>query len=63
MLGALDDDAVAAFIAAAGPGSGSPLIAAGLRHLGGALAEAPDGRRARSAAWTATGPCSWSACR
>ena len=41
MLGALDDDAVAAFVAAAGPGSGSPLVAAGLRHLGGALAEAP----------------------
>jgi FAD/FMN-containing dehydrogenase len=43
MLGALDEDAVAAFIAVAGPDSGSPLTAAGLRHLGGALAEAPEG--------------------
>jgi hypothetical protein len=41
MLGALDDDLVAAFIAAAGPDSGSPLVSAGVRHLGGALAEAP----------------------
>ena len=49
MLGALDDDAVAAFIAAAGPGSGSPLVAAGLRHLGGALAEAPAGAGALGA--------------
>jgi FAD/FMN-containing dehydrogenase len=49
MLGALDDDAVAAFIAAAGPDSGSPLVAAGLRHLGGALAEAPEGSGALGA--------------
>jgi hypothetical protein len=38
MLGELTAEAVDAFVAAAGPGSGSPLITAELRHLGGALA-------------------------
>ncbi len=42
MLAELPDDAVAAFVAAAGPGSGSPLLAAELRQLGGALARVPD---------------------
>ncbi len=37
MLGELDDDAVDALVAIAGPGSGSPLVGAELRHLGGAL--------------------------
>ena len=49
MLGALDDDAVAAFIAAAGPESGSPLTTAVLRHLGGAIAESPEGAGALGA--------------
>jgi hypothetical protein len=38
MLGELDDAAIDAFVAAAGPGSGSPLVSAEIRHLGGALA-------------------------
>ncbi|MDA0183750.1 FAD-binding oxidoreductase [Solirubrobacter phytolaccae] len=42
MLGALDEDAVSAFVGAAGPGSGSTLVASELRQLGGAV-----GRRAR----------------
>ncbi|MCW2993472.1 MAG: linked oxidase domain protein, partial [Conexibacter sp.] len=37
MLGALDDAAVAAFVGAAGPDSGSSLLAAELRQLGGAI--------------------------
>jgi hypothetical protein len=35
LLGELDDAGAAAFLAAAGPGSGSPLAAAGLQQLGG----------------------------
>ena len=31
-------EAIAALVAAAGPGSGSPLVSVELRHLGGALA-------------------------
>jgi len=42
MLGELPGDAVQAFVAAAGPGSGSPLLAAELRQLGGALGRAPE---------------------
>jgi hypothetical protein len=41
-------EAVDAFVEAAGPGSGSPLLLAELRHAGGALASAPDGAGARS---------------
>lgn len=41
LLGELDEAAIEAFLAAAGAGSGSPLLAAELRQLGGALAEAP----------------------
>ena len=38
MLNDLDDEAIDALVAIAGPGSGSPLVGAELRHLGGALA-------------------------
>jgi FAD/FMN-containing dehydrogenase len=38
MLGELDGEAIDRFVAAAGPGSGSPLLSAEIRHLGGALA-------------------------
>ena len=41
MLGALPAAAVDAFVAAAGPDSGSPLLMAELRQLGGALARVP----------------------
>lgn len=37
MLGELTPAAIDAFVAAAGPGSGSPLVSAEIRHLGGAL--------------------------
>lgn len=43
MLGPLDEAAIDAFLAVAGEGSGSPLVAAELRQLGGALREAPAG--------------------
>jgi hypothetical protein len=39
MVDALDADAVAALVEAAGPGSGSPLVFVELRQLGGALRE------------------------
>ena len=42
MLTALPPDAVDAFVAAAGPGSGSPLTLAELRQLGGALERRPE---------------------
>jgi hypothetical protein len=42
MLGALTDEAIDAFVAAAGPGSGSALLLAELRHLGGALGRTGD---------------------
>jgi FAD/FMN-containing dehydrogenase len=38
MLDSLDDEAIDALVAIAGPGSNSPLVGAELRHLGGALA-------------------------
>lgn len=41
MLGSLPPEAVDAFVAAAGPGSGSTLLAAELRQLGGAMARTP----------------------
>ena len=37
MLNALDDDAIDALVAVAGPGSGTPLLMTELRHLGGAV--------------------------
>jgi FAD/FMN-containing dehydrogenase len=46
MLGALPDEAVDAFVAAAGPSSGTALLMAELRHLGGALGRAPEGHGA-----------------
>ena len=42
MLGALDDAAIAAFVAAVGPDADSPLLFAELRQLGGALAREPE---------------------
>ena len=43
MLGELDSTAIDRFLAAAGPGSGSPLVVADIRHVGGALRrERPD---------------------
>ena len=41
-------EAFDAFVRAAGPGSGSPLVVAELRHAGGALAVPPSGAGARS---------------
>ncbi|HYF27846.1 MAG TPA: FAD-binding oxidoreductase [Baekduia sp.] len=49
LLRALPDDALDAFLAVTGPGSGSPLLAAELRHLGGAFARTPEGAGARGA--------------
>ena len=52
LLTELPADAVRAFIAAVGPDSGSTLLSAEIRHVGGALAprgRARDGRRARHA--------------
>ncbi|HSD76737.1 MAG TPA: FAD-binding oxidoreductase, partial [Solirubrobacteraceae bacterium] len=49
MLGRLDDAAIDAFVAAAGPGSGSPLLLAELRHAGGAAGRAPQGHGATGA--------------
>jgi FAD/FMN-containing dehydrogenase len=45
LLDRLDDEAIDAFLRVAGPGS--PLVAAELRHLGGALAVPPPGAGAR----------------
>jgi FAD/FMN-containing dehydrogenase len=41
-------EAIDALVAAAGPGSGSPLLSVELRHLGGALARSHDGHGALS---------------
>nr|WP_282599982.1 FAD-binding oxidoreductase [Patulibacter sp. SYSU D01012] len=43
LLRDLPDEALDALVAAAGAGSGSPLLSAELRHLGGALARPVDG--------------------
>jgi hypothetical protein len=43
LLGDLPDDAIDAFVGAAGPDSGSPLLTAMIRHAGGALARPPEG--------------------
>jgi hypothetical protein len=37
MLGEIDDEIIDTFVAAAGPGSGSQLVSAEIRHVGGAL--------------------------
>jgi FAD/FMN-containing dehydrogenase len=46
MLGDLDDEAIDRFVAAAGPDSGSPLLSAEIRHVGGALARPQPGQGA-----------------
>ena len=46
MLGELDAAAIVAFVAAAGPDSGSPLVSAEIRHVGGALHRADEGHGA-----------------
>ena len=46
MLAELPPEAIDAFVAAAGPGSGSALLAAEIRHLGGALGVAQPGHGA-----------------
>jgi hypothetical protein len=46
LLAELPAEAVDAFVAAAGPGSGSPLLLAEIRHLGGALGAARPGNGA-----------------
>jgi len=48
LLRDLDEDAVDAFVEVAGPGSGSPLLSAELRHLGGGLARPAEGAGALS---------------
>ena len=48
LLAALPDAAVEAFVAAAGPGSGSPCVSAEIRQLGGALASPAPGAGALS---------------
>ena len=55
MLGELDAEAIDRFVAAAGPGSGSPLVSAEIRHLGGALAPAAAGT---TAPWPRSTPTS-----
>ena len=42
LLSELPDEAIDAFVGAAGPDSGSPLLAASLRHTGGALGRPPE---------------------
>ena len=42
LLGGLPRAAIESFVALAGPGSGSPFVGAEMRHLGGALARAPE---------------------
>jgi hypothetical protein len=48
LLRELPEQAVDAFVEAAGPGSGSPLLLAELRQLGGALATEPENAGALS---------------
>jgi hypothetical protein len=43
LLRELPDDAIDAYVGAAGPGSDSPLLTAMVRHAGGALGREPDG--------------------
>jgi len=49
VVGELPAEAADTFVAVAGPDSGTPLIAVGTRHLGGALARAPKGAGALGA--------------
>ena len=48
LLDALPDEAIEAFVAAAGPGSGSTVLSSEIRHLGGALARPLPGNGALS---------------
>ncbi len=48
LIGELPDEAIDAWVAANGPGSGSPLLLSELRHLGGAAARAAEGAGALS---------------
>jgi hypothetical protein len=48
LLRDLDERAIDAFVDATGPGSGSPLLAAELRHIGGALSQPVPGAGALS---------------
>ncbi len=47
LIGDLGREGTDALLAAAGPGSGSPLLSVELRHMGGALSRAPEGHGAR----------------
>jgi hypothetical protein len=49
LLGELPDEAIDAFVSAAGPDAGSPLLLAEVRHLGGALARPVENGGALSA--------------
>jgi FAD/FMN-containing dehydrogenase len=49
LLGDLPAAAIDAFVALAGPGSGSPMLSIELRHLGGAVGRAPAGAGATGA--------------
>jgi FAD binding domain/Berberine and berberine like len=49
LLGDLDDEAIDALVAAAGAGSGSPLLSVEVRHLGGALSRREPGQGALAA--------------
>lgn len=60
LLTGIPDAAVTALLAVHGPGTGSPLISVEVRHLGGALGEAPHGAGALASlpapfAWFAVG--------
>ena len=46
LIDELPGEAIDALVAAAGPGSGSPLVSVELRHLGGAVGRADDGHGA-----------------
>lgn len=48
VLAELPDEAIDVLVALEGPGSGTPMLQVDLRHLGGALAEAPAGAGALS---------------
>jgi hypothetical protein len=48
LIGELTDEAIDAWVAATGPGSGSPLLLSEMRHLGGAAGRAAEGAGALS---------------
>ena len=55
-------EAIDAFLAAAGPGSGSPLVSAEIRHLGGALPAAAAPRRPRARSTPTSSPSASGSC-